>query len=155
GGVWSSGAPAIGTIDALGNFTGLSVGTATVSYTFSSTTGCFITRVITVNPLPAPIIGPNVVCLASTMTLTDAVSGGVWSSSAPSIASVGSLSGMVSGLAIGSATITYTLGTGCIITKTINVVTTPSAIVGPSTACVAATATYTDPDGPGTWTSST
>jgi hypothetical protein len=46
------------------------------------------------------------------MTLTDTTAGGTWSSSAPTIASVDASTGVVAGLAAGTAIITYTAGAG-------------------------------------------
>lgn len=60
------------------------------------------------------------VSVGSTVSLTNATSGGSWSSSNTAIATVNS-SGIVTGVAIGSATITYTVGC-CSVNKTITVV---------------------------------
>jgi hypothetical protein len=57
-----------------------------------------------------PITGPSALCAGSADTLTDATTGGAWSSSAPGVAAVGSGTGLVTGIAPGTATITYTLG---------------------------------------------
>ncbi len=56
------------------------------------------------------IAGPGSVCVVSTITLTDATSGGAWSSSNTAVATVGSVSGVVIGVTAGSVTITYTVG---------------------------------------------
>jgi len=63
---------------------------------------------------PAPIGGTKSVCVGSTTTLTDATSGGVWSSLTPSIATINA-NGLVSGVTAGSATIVYTVASagGC------------------------------------------
>ena len=152
-GTWSSSNPGVGSIDVSGIVTGVSSGFTTISYTFSGTTGCAATRLITVNPVPAPISGPNDVCLGFTITLTDAGSG-TWSSSNPAIGSVGSATGIVMGLAIGTVTIDYTLGTGCFASKLVNVINPPSAIVGTFAICLGSTTVLTDPPGTGAWSSS-
>jgi len=58
----------------------------------------------------SPITGAGAVCLNDTTTLRDASTGGYWSSNSPAIASIGSASGLVTGMAVGTTTITYTVG---------------------------------------------
>jgi trimeric autotransporter adhesin len=152
GGSWASSLPAIGSISVAGTVTAVSPGTTTITYTLP-VTGCYTAAVFTVNGLPAAISGPGVVCSLSTMTLT-ASSGGAWASSAPSIASVGSATGVVSGISLGMATITYTTGSGCNSTKTITVISTPSAITGPDSVCQFAVIALSNSSPGGTWSSS-
>ncbi len=64
--------------------------------------------------VPGPITGRITICLNDTSHLTDATSGGTWSSSNIAIATVGSSSGIVTGVATGTATISYTTGTGTV-----------------------------------------
>ncbi len=104
--------------------------------------------------IPGPITGSTAICLSSTSALSHTVPGGIWSSSNPTIASVGSSSGIVTGNAPGSAVITYNIITGCTVTTTVNVVASLSAIAGPSHACIGASITLTDPLGAGIWSSS-
>jgi hypothetical protein len=74
-------------------------------------------QAITVNPLPdaGGISGTDSVCPGSSVTLTDAVTGGSWSSSNSTLAIV-SATGIVTGLASGAVSISYTVinicGTG-------------------------------------------
>jgi len=70
------------------------------------------TTTVTINPFPAvsPITGPSGVCNGSTVTLSDATGGGVWTSGS-SVATIGSSSGMVTGAALGIVNITYTVTT--------------------------------------------
>ena len=70
-----------------------------------------------------PITGPSTLCAnTGTITLADATPGGTWSSSDPTIATINPSTGVVSGIAPGSATITYTVGTGpCAGTATYNI----------------------------------
>jgi uncharacterized protein YjdB len=119
GGTWSSTVPSVGTIDPLGIFTGVAGGVSTVSYT--NTYGCADTHPVTVNTSPATIIGPDKVCLGTNIVLNNPVPGGVWSSSTPTIAPVGAGSGVVSGLALGSAVITYTKTGNCFVTHNVTV----------------------------------
>ena len=71
---------------------------------------------LTVNQLPvvAAITGSNSVYIGSTTTLTDATSGGTWSSSVPSVATVDA-NGVVTGVGTGTTNITYQLSNthGC------------------------------------------
>lgn len=67
----------------------------------------------TVNPLPTPIAGRAAFCIGDTATVYDTTTGGVWSSGNPAIATIDSFTGLVTGIASGSDTISYTLTTGC------------------------------------------
>ncbi|RKR80714.1 PKD domain-containing protein [Mucilaginibacter gracilis] len=147
-GIWSVSDGSIATITA-GDVLGVSAGPVTVTYKL--TNGCFVTYPVTVNPLPAPITGPTNVCVGSTITLSSGPGGGTWSSSNTTIASVGSLSGIVNGIGAGPVTITYTLSTGCKATYAITVNLTPAPITGPSTVCQGATITLSDTSSGGTW----
>jgi len=86
-------------------------------YTITGTdvNGCTNTGTIdvTVNPLPAPITGSLNFCLTSIVTLSDASSGGTWSSTNTAVAMVNGTTGEVSGVTTGVDTIIYTLPTGC------------------------------------------
>ncbi|MEI7522752.1 MAG: GEVED domain-containing protein [Mariniphaga sp.] len=82
----------------------------------------------TVNALPAApaaIGGTKSVCVGKTTTLTDATTGGVWSSGTTSIATIGT-SGILTGVAAGTVTISYTVknASGCTrsITTTVTVI---------------------------------
>src|SRR6185436_12116467 len=71
------------------------------------------------------------VCENSTIPLADATSGGVWSSSDPSVATINS-SGVVTGIANGTTIIDYTITTSCAQTvsasQSVAVHTTPTAV---------------------------
>jgi hypothetical protein len=111
GGAWSTSPGFYGTIDAAtGKFTGTSAGVETVAYTTG--TGCSAFYSVTVNANPAAITGPSSLCVGGTVTLADATSGGVWTSTLTSVATIGSGSGVVTALSAGVTTISYTLGTG-------------------------------------------
>jgi len=60
---------------------------------------------------PAPITGSAFVCLGANTTLSDATPSGSWSSSDPSVAIINPGTGLVTGISLGTATITYTVGT--------------------------------------------
>ncbi len=153
GGIWTSSLPSIATVgSSSGVVTGVTLGTSVISYSVGS--GCLATAVVTVNALPAVIAGPGVVCAGSTITLTDATLGGTWSSGTTSVATIGSLTGIVTGVISGTSIITYTGSTGCSRTTMITVNTAPSPIGGPSAVCPLATILLTDGVTGGTWTSS-
>ncbi len=63
-------------------------------------------------PSAGTITGTATVTAGSTITLSNATSGGTWSSSATGIATVGS-TGVVTGVAAGTATISYTVTNTC------------------------------------------
>jgi hypothetical protein len=67
-----------------------------------------------------PISGATFVSVGYTTTLTDATAGGTWSSSDTSIATV-SASGIVTGVSLGSVTITYTAPDSSISTHSLEV----------------------------------
>jgi uncharacterized protein YjdB len=120
-GTWSSSSTAVATIGtSTGVTTGVSAGTATISFVVN-TTGCTATRTFTVHPADA-ITGSNSVCLSTPITLSNSVAGGTWSSTNPTIARVGSATGIVTGLIAGpGTTITYTTPRGCRSTKVVAV----------------------------------
>ena len=116
GGVWSS-STAKATISVGGVVTGITAGTTTISYSYTSVFGCgpvVATYGVTVNPLPnaGSISGPASVCISSTCTLVDGVPGGVWTSSTTTIATISAL-GVVSPVAAGSDIIKYTVTNFC------------------------------------------
>ncbi len=131
-----------------GVVTGISTGTALLTYTLA---GCAISTIITVNPAPSAISGTTHVCAGLSVPLTDA--GGSWSSSPTTIAGVDAASGLVTGVAGGTAVITYTLPTGCMATVPFTVYSLPAPISGPGAVCVGSGISLTDV-GTGTWSSS-
>jgi subtilisin-like proprotein convertase family protein len=150
GGSWSSSNMSVGTIDAAtGVLAGISAGTSIITYTLP--TSCITTKIATVNPLPANIGGTLQVCQGSTTTLTDVDAGGTWLSAATANATIGSSTGIVTGVAAGTSEITYTLPTGCITSSVVTVNPLPVAISGPLQVCQGATATLTNGDAGGTW----
>lgn len=152
GGAWVSGSPAIATVGSTsGLVTGISAGTATITYT--SSPGCTAVRVIVVSLAPSPIAGINPVCVGLTTLWTNSVTGGSWSSSAPAIATIGSSSGMVTGVSAGTAVISYHTGVGCYISKTTTVVSTPGAITGAANLCMGGSTTLSNTTIGGSWIS--
>ncbi len=157
GGVWSSTAPAIGSVvPTTGVVTGVSAGTFVISYSIVTACGsAYASKTVEIIPSPGPITGPFGVCRGQTLTLTGAVGGGVWTSVSTGIATIDPSSGVVSSVAVGTTVISYTLAT-CTATATVTVNTTPAAIPGPSTiqGCKLESLTLTNPTPGGTWSSS-
>lgn len=155
GGTWSA-SNGNATVGSAGLVTGVSAGVDTIFY-FSGTTGP-ATHIVTVNPLPAPITGGTsgtIVCAGTIINLSDATPGGTWSSSNPSVATVGSATGVVTTLSPGTTIITYTLPTGCSVTTAITVGAAPAPITGPDSVCIAAVISEADATIGGTWSSGT
>ncbi|PQJ09536.1 hypothetical protein CJD36_020065 [Flavipsychrobacter stenotrophus] len=146
GGGWSSLNPFIATVGASGDVWGVLGGNATIVYTLP--TGCKTNAIVTVNTIPAPIGGNNYVCHGYTSVLTNSVSGGTWSISPLTTATIDA-TGTIYGVTIGSATATYTTGSnGCFITRPITVnPIVPAGLtlsVSPSnTVCAGTTVTFT------------
>ncbi len=167
GGTWSISDPAIATIGSVISgttvtLTGIAIGPDTVSYSFTNTCGTDTkTTVVSVNTSPSPgvISGAHSMCGATTTSLSEYVTGGTWSSSAPSVATVGT-DGTVYGVsAPGVTTISYTVSNTCgpssaTLSFTVNVAAVAGSISGPSTVCEGAVATLANAAPDGVWTSS-
>jgi len=135
-----------------GTVTGVTAGTDIITYTVNFSCGtATTTKAITINPLPAPaaISGSGTVCVGGTTLLTDATSGGTWTSSNTNASVSGT--GLVSGAAAGQDTIGYALTNGCgtvtvTVNMAVNAVVTPgvsfSASPGFAT-CPGTSVTYT------------
>ncbi|MEZ4979151.1 MAG: Ig-like domain-containing protein, partial [Chitinophagales bacterium] len=149
GGTWTSSNPSVASVTNAGLITGNASGAVVLTFT-SSSTGCTATRTITVN-VPPILSGPSSVCVGNTINVGPS-SGGTWTSSNPAVASVTN-AGLVSGITVGSVTLTFTNSTTlCTATKTVSVNATPTA-AGATTTCVGQTANVTPSTG-GTWSSS-
>ncbi|MFY7886083.1 MAG: beta strand repeat-containing protein, partial [Dolichospermum sp.] len=164
-GVWTSSNPAIASIHpTTGVVTGVTAGVVTITYTVTNVNGCVgaTTKQFTVNPLPVipAITGNTTICDNTTSLLNNTLTGGVWSSSTPSSATVNSASGLVSGVASGTSTITYlyTDINGCSNSNTtlvaINSSPIVTAITGANGVCIGSTTTFANSTIGGTWSSS-
>jgi uncharacterized protein YjdB len=154
GGTWASSNPTVGTVDPVtGIFTGLNPGTTLVTYAIS---GCSpASRLITVNATPNPITGTLYACEGFTTTLSTTSTGGTWISGTPSVATIGSTTGLVSGISGGVSAITYKFTTtGCIITNTVTIYPAPGVITGGPLVCQGLSVTLGNSIPGGTWTSS-
>jgi hypothetical protein len=107
-------------------------------------------------PLPTAISGTLTVCKAATTTLSSiGTTGGTWASSTTSKATVGSASGIVTGVNAGTARITYTWTNTCKQTAvvTVNPLPVAGAIVGAGIVHVGSSTTLSPSSTGGTWTS--
>lgn len=153
GGTWSSNNTAVATVgSSSGVVTGVAAGTTTITYTFGI--GCFVTTGFTVNPLPAVITGPKSVCMGSSITLSNATTGGTWSSLNTLIAAVDPVTGVLTSMSIGTVTINYTIGTGCVSQATVTVNPLPLPISGKTTICVGSVSVLSSSTPGGAWSSS-
>ena len=140
----------------LGVITGVSIGTDTIRYVIANACGVDTAiKAVIVNPAPnaGVIAGFSSVCTGSVITLTNAVTGGVWSASNTHATVVG---GVTSGVSSGIDTVIYSFTNSCgtvAATKVITINPTPSAgsITGASSVCVASSTTFTDGISGGTW----
>ena len=149
GGTWTTSDATIATVNSLGLVTGINSGTAIIDYQMPGT-GCFASVIVTVNPLPDLIL-PTSVCVGYTTTLTDG-GGGTWISTTTSIATIGSTTGLVTGISTGNDIITYTLpGTGCYTTTLVTVKPVPGPITGTLTVCSGSTTALGDIASGGVW----
>lgn len=137
GGNWVSSNTAVLTVSTLtGLVSGISQGTAIVSYTVGGQCAGTATKTITVNANPtAPTIsGVSALCLGSSITLTGSPSGGVWFSPNTSLLTVTS-AGLVTGINTGSDSISYTItsSAGCNARSAKLITVNPLPIVEPIT----------------------
>jgi PKD repeat protein len=163
GGTWTSSTTSVATINSSGVITGVSAGTATITYNYTnSQTSCSAsaTKIVTVLAVPtvADIAGTFTVCKDVTTTLTNSTAGGVWSSNLTNIATVDPSTGVVTGVSAGTATISYTVTgvNGCTKSATQAVVVSAPTVnpisVTATTLCVGGTITATSTTSSGTWT---
>jgi hypothetical protein len=109
GGNWSISDTSIATITISGLVRGKSAGVFVVSYTVVSgpCAGGSVVRVVTISaPAVDPITGSSGICLGAPETLASSTSGGVWTHTNTSVATINS-AGVVNGLIAGIDTIKY------------------------------------------------
>lgn len=122
GGTWMSSDTSIMTTDiTTGVVTGISPGVVTLIYTAPS--GCIAT--VTINVESHPITGITLLDVGDTATLSSLTLGGSWISGNSSIATI-SAAGLVTGIAPGTATITYTGVHGCDVTTVVTINSVPT-----------------------------
>ena len=151
-GAWTTSNTNIATVNSSGVVTGVSAGSLVVTY--SLPTSCYVTHSVTVNPIPSAVTGPSAVCVGQVISLSDPTVGGTWSSASTALATVGSVTGVVTGVSGGVVNISYAYTTtGCASTHSVTVNTLPDPIVGLAAVCVAADINLTDDISPGKWSS--
>jgi len=151
---WSSSTTSVATVTAAGVVSGISVGTSRITYTLTS--GCTAMTTVNVTAQPAGITGNTAFCQGAALALTDAATGGTWTSNNLAVGTVDPSTGVVAGIAPGNATITYALaGAGCRATAviTVNASTTAGIISGTQTVCAGSGTALTDAVMGGTWSS--
>jgi len=123
---WQSSNTGVATISNTGLVTAASVGSTVITYTDNN--GCQQTATVTVNALPT-ITGTLTVCANGTTQLTGSGTPAAvtpWQSSNTGVATI-SNTGLVTAVAAGTTTITYTDNNGCQNTATVNVTALPLA----------------------------
>ena len=113
GGVWSSSNITVATVTG-GTVIGVGTGTAIISYSVTNSCGTAVaTDTVTIGTGggAGTITGTAPLCIGLTITLADAITGGAWTSSNGTVASVSG--GIVTGLAAGTTIISYTVTSGC------------------------------------------
>lgn len=163
GGKWYSDNIYYASIDSLsGIVTGVSNGSPIINYKIANGCGIFnVYKMVSVLPLPdaGTITGPSTVCTGSNISLTNAVAGGVWSSSNVALATV-SASGIVYGIGTGVPSISFTRTNSCGSTSALQAVTVntipgaPPAITGATTVCIGSVTSLNNASTGGTWSSS-
>ncbi len=134
---------------------GDSSGIVAIGYTYTNPLGCtqtvYAETQIANTTLPA-ITGAANVCLGQTITLSNATPGGTWISSYGPVASVGSATGVVTGISGGTVVIDYVMPGGCFISAVVTV--NPAPISGGNWVSVGGVTSLSDPSAGGTWSSS-
>ena len=142
GGTWSSTATYVATVNpATGAVTGLATGTTEIYYTIPAGCAAGLALTVTSSTLTDSMYGPTSVCSGSSISMYTTATGGVWSSTATAIATVNPSTGIVTGIATGTTTISYTVtgacGTGALTWNVaVNPTTSAGTIYGTSTVAV-------------------
>ena len=160
GGTWSVVNPNAN-ISTDGVVTGVSEGYDTIKYSVTNACGTVSATkniVISIPPVAGPITGPATICTGTPTTYTGANTGGFWSITPTSVATVNFGSGAVTGITTGTVTLQYVINNFCgtdTARTDITVTNTPSAgsITGAAGLCVGANTTLIDAAGSGTWSS--
>ena len=163
GGMWHSMDTAKATIGATsGIVRSLGLGNDTLVYTVTNTCGTATDTTIvniTHTATAGTITGSSHVCVGSSITLADAVTGGTWRSYKPIIATVDATTGVVTGASYGIDTIWYRIAASCGVDSVSHVVVVDSvlpmvaAISGSSSFCQGQTKVYSDLVAGGVWSS--
>lgn len=139
-----------------GIVTGVTTGIDTIIYTYSDGCSVSTSTQVTINPLPVAgtISGSDTVCVGATTTLTETVPGGAWSTMDTYWATIGSGTGIVTGVTYGTATMTYTVSDAWCTnkaTRSIFVNAPVQPISGTSTVCTGNTTSLYEGVPGGVW----
>ena len=158
-GTWGSLSPSKLSVTATGVATGISGGVAFIGYTAYNACGAATaTKIITVLALsnPGVITGFGTICVGVTDTLTDTISGGVWS---VTNATLSDSAGFITGVATGVDTVMYTTTNVCgsqSATRIITVNALPiiAPITGATGLCLGDSTLLADSSSGGVWSAS-
>lgn len=132
-----------------GTYHAIAPGPATITYYQG---GCYADYNVTVNPVPDPL-PPYYLCIGDVIPLPASPPGGTWSSTLSTVASVTS-GGTLTAVAPGTATLVYTLPTGCSASTIAHVYNCDSGvIVGPGALCQGSSTYLIGLPAGGTWIS--
>jgi hypothetical protein len=110
--------------------------------------------VITFFPAPQ-ITAPEKLCEGSVFQLQSSTSNGVWDNNNSSCFYVDSETGMLIGLRQGIGTVSYRVGEGCSVDKTVEITATPSILTSEYNLCQGSQLTYSTTHPGGVWSSAT
>ncbi len=155
GGIWTASPAGIAEVTNTGVVT--AIGAGNVTFTFTQTgSGCpSVGLNATINPTPVVnITGDTELCVGETSTITSDLAGGSWASSDNLIATI-SPAGLITAVAQGSATFTYTSSDNCpsVASPAITVHGANTVSLGTPEMCIGETSQLSPATG-GTWVSS-
>lgn len=168
GGTWINVNPAVATDAPSANtnvVTGVAIGADSLLYVVSSLTCGNDTAVKELGIIAAnislPITGDTTVCVNDTTVLYNSATGGTWTTGSPSIASVDPVTGRVTGVSAGIATISYTVTYSCgpvdtFINITVKPLSVAGVVTGPTFMCIGSqiTLSVSGASDPGHWSTS-
>ena len=170
-GSWSSSNTSVATVDASGVVTGVGAGSCNIIYTVTSGCGGIVSAqqalIVSPNANAGVISGTSPVCIGNTPQYTsNGTSGGIWSTTNASVATVNLATGLVTAVGAGSCNIVYTLsgvcGSSLVAMKsiTVNPNASVTSVTGTTPLCIGFTSNYIangvnlGGNGSGAWSSS-
>lgn len=152
GGIWGCSDISVATIgSSTGTVSGITPGTALVSYTAPS--GCSRFAEIIVNPLPT-ISGSSTICVGQALSLSSSTFGVTWSSSSPAIVFFSPTTGFMTGINAGTTVISCVTPAGCAATTVVTVNPGIGPITGSPLICGSSTGSLAHSTPGGMWSSS-
>ena len=159
-GTWSSDNTSLATISSSGVVTGIATGSTHILYTVTNASTCTDSAIKVINIISVPVVGAinggSSVCTGTTVNLSSSPTGGTWMASNGNATVTGA--GVVSGVTVGTDTITYSFTNNCGTdskTKVIAVNPAPDAgsISGSDSVCIGASISLNNSVGNGAWNS--